>query len=917
MDVGRHPNITLRAYTDVLKVEGDPGNFQVTLRKKARFISETKCTGCGACAEACPVVISDEYNLGLGQSRAAFRYFAQGIPAAFTINKRGVAPCKAACPAGISVQGYVALIAQGRYQEALNLVKQTNPFPATCGRVCNHPCESACNRAQIEEPIATMYLHRFVADLDLQNESPYSPAKKEPNGKKVAVIGAGPGGLTAGYYLAVEGYQVTIFEAMNEAGGWLRYGIPDYRLPRDVLNGEIDLVKQLGVEIRTGMWLGKDFKLADLRKDGYEAIFLAIGTQKSTKLNIPGEDLPGVFFGGDFLRDINDGKSLDFGEKVAIVGGGNVAMDAARTSLRLGAKEVHVLYRRSREEMPAAEEEVIEAEDEGIHFHYLTAPVEVLPNETGKVGKVRCIRMELGEPDQSGRRRPVPVSGSEYDVPIDSIISAIGLASDLAFLDKEPAKLRPKISRWGTFEVDPITYETSCKGIFAGGDVVTGAATVVQAIGAGKAVAISIDRLYKGEDLKAGRDKVRQPVDVPPGDFPPTPRKHMTLLSPEVRKGSFEEVQLGYSEQEAVAEANRCLQCGICSECYRCVDACLAGAVEHEMEPREEVVEAGAVVLATGYDLFDASRIHEYGYGRIPNVITALELERLLSASGPTHGHLYRPSDLALKEQLSRLENLQLQAAEALRHFEEKHQQSTRDFLARYQAGELQGKTFDDWAKLAEDHRRFTEEVDKLREPVERIHHATRLAFIQCVGSRDMRFNKQCSGFCCMHAIKEAIIAREHDPEVEVLFFGMDIRAVGKGFEEYRNRGGREAGIQYIRSRVAEITQNPDLSPVVWYENTRKREISHIPVDLVILATACEPSKGTKELAQIVGIETNEFGFFKTDPFTQIDTTRPGIFACGCAQGPMDIPESVAQASSTAARVAMVLTGERRKVAVG
>ena len=431
----------------------------------------------------------------------------------------------------------MALIAQGRYQEALNLVKQTNPFPATCGRVCNHPCESACNRAQIEEPIATMYLHRFVADLDLQNESPYSPAKKEPNGKKVAVIGAGPGGLTAGYYLAVEGYQVTIFEAMNEAGGWLRYGIPDYRLPRDVLNGEIDLVKQLGVEIRTGMWLGKDFKLADLRKDGYKAIFLAIGTQKSTKLNIPGEDLPGVFFGGDFLRDINDGKSLDFGEKVAIVGGGNVAMDAARTSLRLGAKEVHVLYRRSREEMPAAEEEVIEAEDEGIHFHYLTAPVEVLPNETGRVGKVRCIRMELGEPDQSGRRRPVPVSGSEYDVPIDSIISAIGLASDLAFLDQEPAKLRPKVSRWGTFEVDPITYETSCKGIFAGGDVVTGAATVVQAIGAGKAVAISIDRLYKGEDLKAGRDKVRQPVDLPPGDFPPAPRKHMTLLSPEVRKG--------------------------------------------------------------------------------------------------------------------------------------------------------------------------------------------------------------------------------------------------------------------------------------------------------------------------------------------------------------------------------------------
>ena len=362
--------------------------------------------------------------------------------------------------------------------------------------------------------------------------------------------------------------------------------------------------------------------------------------------------------------------------------------------------------------------------------------------------------------------------------------------------------------------------------------------------------------------------------------------------------------------------ANHCRQfqgkkCGVCAK------VCQAGAIDYKQEDRTVEVKAGAIVVATGYDLFDATRIPEYGYGRIRNVVTALEFERFLSASGPTHGHVYRPSDLALKEQLPELEKQQQRAAKAVEASEKKFEQSSDTFLPRYQSGELQGKEYDDWAKQIETHRELTEKLQALQTKVDQIHAATRLAFIQCVGSRDIRFNRQCSSFCCMHAIKEGIIAHEHDTETKVTVFGMDIRAVGKGFEEYRNRGAREAHIEYVRSRVAEITEAPDASPVLWYEDTKLRETVHFPVDVVILATACEASHGARELAQLVGIETNDFGFIKTNPLQPLDTTRLGVFVCGCAYGPQDIPESVAQASSTAARVAQILTADRRKVATG
>jgi heterodisulfide reductase subunit A-like polyferredoxin len=361
---------------------------------------------------------------------------------------------------------------------------------------------------------------------------------------------------------------------------------------------------------------------------------------------------------------------------------------------------------------------------------------------------------------------------------------------------------------------------------------------------------------------------------------------------------------------------NHCRQfqgkkCGVCAK------VCQAGAIDYKQQERLVEVQVGAIIVATGYDLFDATRIPEYGYGRIRNVVTALEFERFLSASGPTHGHVYRPSDMDLKDQLPELEKQHQKAAKVLEAAEKKFEQNSDTFLSRYQSGDLQGKEYDDWAKQIHVCRELTAKLQELKEKVDRISGAKRLAFIQCVGSRDIRFNRHCSGFCCMHAIKEAIIAHEHETETKVTVFGMDIRAVGKGFEEYRNRSAREAHIEYVRSRVAEITEAPDASPVLWYEDTKRQETVQSPVDLVILATACEPSHGSREMTQLVGIETNDFGFVRTDPYQPLDTTRSGVFVCGCAHGPQDIPESVAQASSTAARVAQILSADRRKAATG
>ena len=431
----------------------------------------------------------------------------------------------------------MALIAAGKFPEALKLIKRDNPFPIVCGRVCNHPCEAACKRGEVDQPIDIMHLKQFVADLDLRAETRYIPTVKEKKGKKVAVVGAGPAGLTAAYYLAIEGYDVEVFEALPVAGGWLSVGIPEYRLPKDVLKAEIKVIEELGVQIRLNTAIGKDIPFEKLRKE-YDAVFIGCGTVLSSKLDVPGEELQGVVHGVDYLKRINLGEKVSLGNRVAVIGGGNVAMDAVRTAVRTGSKEVFILYRRSRAEMPAAPEEVEEAIEEGVRMEFLVAPVRIL-GEAGKVTGIECIRMELGEPDASGRRRPLPVKGSEFTIACDSIVPAIGQAADLAFVPKETGIA---INKWNTFDVDAVTYATNVPGIFAGGDVKRGPATVVKAVYAGKEAAVSIDRYLKGEEVALGRAKdwtkdLADKADV--SKVAKVSRVVYPLLKAEERKGDF------------------------------------------------------------------------------------------------------------------------------------------------------------------------------------------------------------------------------------------------------------------------------------------------------------------------------------------------------------------------------------------
>jgi len=450
----RHPNITLLTYSELEEVSGSAGDFTVKILKKPRFVDEEECTGCDECTSVCPVILPSEFERGLGTRKAIYRPFPQAVPNVFTIDKRGTPPCRTTCPAGVNVQGYVALIKEGKFEEALELVRRDIPFPSVCGRVCFHPCESECERREIDEPLAIKDLKRFIADYEAKKEKEKVEPIPKTRKHKIAIIGSGPSGLTAAYELVKEGYPVTVFESMPEQGGMLRYGIPSYRLPEDVLDIEIERIKDLGVEIKTGKVIGKDLTINDLLQKGYEAIFIAVGAQKSRKLYIEGEDFEGVLQALDFLKEVNMGKEVRLEGKVAVIGGGNVAVDAARSALRVGSEEVFILYRRSREEMPAYSEDVERAEKEGVKLLFLVTPKSFL-GENGRITAVECIRMKLGEPDESGRRRPIPVEGSEFLMEMDTVILAIGQTPDTSSIPE-----RIEVTKWNTIMAESKTTET-------------------------------------------------------------------------------------------------------------------------------------------------------------------------------------------------------------------------------------------------------------------------------------------------------------------------------------------------------------------------------------------------------------------------------------------------------------------------
>ncbi len=596
-----HLQITLLTNAQVTTVEGREGNYSVTLLRHPRYVDEERCAACGRCEPNCPV------RIGRGSDgRAIHPPYTKSVPAAYVIEKRGTAPCRAACPIHQRAPGYIALIREGRYEEAWRAIKEENPFPSICGRVCDHRCEDECSRQRVDESVSVRALKRFVADWA------YAKGKTAPlkaplaEGPPVAVVGSGPAGLTAARELALLGYRVTVFEALPVPGGMMRVEIPSFRLPPELIEREIDEILALGIELKLN---SRVEDIGGLLEE-YEALFLALGAHRGRKLPIPGADLPGVLVNTDFLRRVNLGQEVELGERVLVLGGGDVAIDVARTALRLDAKRVEMACLESREGMPAYPWEIEAAEAEGIVIHPSRAFKEIVHTK-GRITGVQCLDVTFMEFDEDGRLTLETRPGSEHLLPCDTVIFAIGQDPDLGFLSD--GGLEVTLRR--TIAVDPKTLATEKPGVFAGGDAVTGTAFVVDAIAAGHRAARSIDRYLRGERLRGEpflppkveltEEEIAQRLSL--GLASRRPRAQIATLPPSKAKRSFREVELGFTEEQARAEAERCLSCGLCSECLECEIACETGAINHEERPLELKVQVGSILLADAHELEDLS----------------------------------------------------------------------------------------------------------------------------------------------------------------------------------------------------------------------------------------------------------------------------------------------------------------------
>ena len=851
VECARNRNIEIITLADILDVSGQPGRFKVKIRQNPRYVDIKKCEACGDCAAVCPVNLPSAFDGGLSSRKAIFQLYPQAIPGAYSISKAsGTAPCKAACPAGINVPGAVALISAGQISEAYELIRQRCPIPASCGRVCPHPCQNHCNRKAVDEAVNFGHLERFIGDF-IHEVPAFTPAPASSE-KKVAVIGGGPAGLTAATDLLLMGYGVTLFEAKPQLGGMLRYGIPAYRLPKEILDKEIQAIVNLGVEVKTGATVAavKDLLRSDLQSsggsataEGFHAVFVATGAWENRKLGIPGEDAQGVLDGLNFLCEANSGNAPEIGPNVLVLGSSDSALDAARTALRLpGVKSVRLACMESRSEMPSHPERVAQAVEEGVEIHNGLSPTRI-EAESERVASAifRACTSVFDSYRGFKRYNPLFDDSQISSIKTDTIIVAVGRSANSSRIGMES---RPG----GRILADKDTLATGSKGIFAGGDVALGPASVVEAIAQGHKAAESIDAFIRGAasirstDAPgiAGAVKTNRTHLAPNPRSDAAPRNSVRMPQAEVtvRLRDLSEIDLGFSLEQATLEAKRCLSCSLCSECMECVKACSAGAIVHDQQAVETDIEVGSIIFAPGVEEFQASHWEELGYGRFANVLSSMQFERMLAATGPTGGSLQRPSD----------------------------------------GGAVK-----------------------------------RIAFLQCVGSRDpVRGNAYCSSVCCMAAAKEAIVASEHrqDDPLDISIFCSDVRAAGKEFDSYIHRAGDEYGVKFIRAgafRVAELPgSNLQLSYIDPSAGERQQEF-----DLVVLSVGIQVSSEAKEMAGRLNFDLNRFGFAQTQRLQPLATSRPGIYVAGAFQEPKDIPESVAQGSAAAACAMGQLTSVR------
>jgi heterodisulfide reductase subunit A len=649
VSVGRHPNIKLLSYSEVEAVSGYVGNYTVRVHRKPRYVDETLCAACGKCAEVCPVEVNNPFDVGLSKRKAIYRNSAQAVPGAYAIEKRGVAPCRAACPTDQRAEGYIALIRQKRYYDAYWAIRREHPFPSVCGRVCNHPCEKACTRGEVDQPVNIMALKRFVADWayahrdDLPNMRDKSligtPFTHHPKstGKKIAIIGAGPAGLTAGLDLVRLGYKAVIFDSLPVAGGMMRVGIPPHRLPYDRLDWEVQQILDEGVELHLNTRIDD---IPGLFDKGYHAVVIATGAHTATKLSIPGAEHPDNWLSLDLLKKACMETGLDLsGREIVVLGAGDVALDAARSAARCGQPKVSIVCRGMR----ASFNELHEAVAEGVKIlnNRVFKEIDV---RYGKIMGVLCLDAEVGDVVR-GQRQVKEIPGSEHIIPCDMVVWALGQRPDFTFLPEDGTiATRYPVGLWANEEM-----MTTRPGVFTAGDLRRGTTFfVVDAIDEGHHVARCVDRYLRGDK------GVKEPYMAPPaalgkeeieekfrlGEASRHERVTIRTLPANERINNFNEVDLTLSEQEALAEAERCLRCGVCSECLECVAACERGAISHEIEADIEEFKVGTILLTTGFKDFDPHEAPELGYGKLDNVITAMEFERLINVSGPTGGEV-------------------------------------------------------------------------------------------------------------------------------------------------------------------------------------------------------------------------------------------------------------------------------------